>query len=155
MSTRAQVIEHPNQPEKTKEDLFQEKVEEVVKKASPQYDPAYHLPLVSTFFKEGASIQQLANEIGVHPRTLTRWRHKFPDFAAAIEQGVSDSQAFYEEIGRQACAAGKKVNPAIWIFTMKNRFGWSDKREVTDSRATTTSIREAIAQAEAERERRK
>jgi len=44
-------------------------------------------------------------------------------------------------------ATGADGNPAVWIFNMKNRFGWRDKHEIEsrhEGKPVTIQIVEAV-----------
>ena len=59
-----------------------------------------------------------------------RWLKDEPEFAEIIELGHELAQAWWERLGRQGASGAVQVNPALWIFTMKNRFGWTDRQHV-------------------------
>lgn len=80
--------------------------------------------------KEGISKNALAAKFGVSIQTLFNWQKKQPEFKEAVEEGLAFSEKWWEDRGRDACS-GDNFNAAVWIFTMKNRFGWKDRQDVT------------------------
>lgn len=59
------------------------------------------------------------------------WEKKYPEFANAKEIGQALSFNKWEKIAYDNLIAGTPFNAAVWIFNMKNRFGWRDKMEHT------------------------
>lgn len=86
-----------------------------------------------THMGEGLSFESFASEIGVHRDTLYEWAKQYPDFSDAKKRGTDLALKWWERIG-QAGMVGKikGFNAAVWIFSMKNRFKWSDRLAVDD-----------------------
>lgn len=51
------------------------------------------------------------------------------EFRLAEKKRQALCEVWWERQGRRM-ASGADGNPAVWIFNMKNRFGWRDKHEV-------------------------
>lgn len=83
--------------------------------------------------RNGASLAEVAAELGISFETLNVWRKdgKHKTLAQALDQGTTLAQVWWEKLGRAGAQNGLLIQPAVWIFTMKNRFDWTDKREVT------------------------
>lgn len=81
--------------------------------------------------RSGASLVEVAADLGISEETIHTWKRdgKHKAFSAAIDAGVSLAQAWWEKLGRAGAAGKVDVQPALWIFTMKNRFRWSDRTE--------------------------
>lgn len=81
--------------------------------------------------RNGASLHEVAADLGISFETLNTWRKdgKHKKFAQALDEGVAFAQAWWEKLGRAGAAGKADIQPAVWIFTMKNRFNWTDKRE--------------------------
>ena len=59
-----------------------------------------------------------------------RFLDREPEFARVVRQGRRICQSWWEEIARNAVDRSMQTfNATIWIFNMKNRFGWRDVRE--------------------------
>lgn len=92
---------------------------------------------------DGFSFNSFGGEVNVSRETLYQWEKKYPDFAHAKNIGTLKGMKWWETLGRGG-AAGRVpgFNPAAWIFTMKNRFGWRDKIEHSgDIDASNTSAK--------------
>ena len=81
--------------------------------------------------RNGASLCEVAADLGVSFETLNKWRKddRHAKFGKALDLGVDLAQAWWERLGRAGAAGKVDVQPALWIFTMKNRFRWSDRTE--------------------------
>ncbi len=79
---------------------------------------------------KGYSFESFAGIIGIARSTLYRWE-KHLEFKEAKEIGFAKCLLFWEKIGIDACM-GKIMgfNGTSYVFNMKNRFNWKDKREV-------------------------
>ena len=81
---------------------------------------------------EGFSFETFAATIDTHRDTLYNWCKLFPDFSDAKKEGMDKSQVYFEKLGK-AAMLGKidGFSSAVWIFSMKNRFRWQDKVEIS------------------------
>ena len=108
-----------------------------------KYDPKYCDMLIQ-HFKKGYSLKSFGATIGVHPATVFRWlsdkddegKPLYPEFIEAREIANSYGLLFYENIGLRGVRGFKAddmpgFNVTAWIFIMKNRFNWRDKKDVT------------------------
>jgi len=94
-----------------------------------KYKPEYCDKVIEVMEK-GFSKEAVAGHIGISKDTLYRWVKKHDEFSDAIKRGVEISRVFWEELGIEMVTAGQG-NSTAWIFNMKNRFGWKDKREIS------------------------
>lgn len=90
---------------------------------------------VVSLMGEGASIVEVSAELGIHRDTFYEWiddksNYYQPDFAHAVGEGRQLSQAWWEKNGR-INLQNPKFNYTGWYMNMKNRFGWTDKKEVS------------------------
>lgn len=76
-------------------------------------------------------MQSFPSKISVSRATIYKWVEKFPEFAEAKEIGEAHSQLFWEKLAIDHVVTADKVslNASVWIFNMKNRFGWRDKQK--------------------------
>jgi hypothetical protein len=82
--------------------------------------------------KKGLSLETFAGQIGVDRDTLKEWAKKHKEFSAAKKKFEDLSQFVWEQYGIAGMVGKiKGFNAAVWIFNMKNRFSWRDKREIT------------------------
>lgn len=95
-----------------------------------KYDPVMCQTLLK-MMKEGKGPTQVASKLGIASSTLKSWASDTtkPEFMEAIEQGRTDYQAYWEEIGQKGILGQiDKFNAAVWIFQMRCRFReeWND-----------------------------
>jgi hypothetical protein len=81
--------------------------------------------------KEGLSFQSFGGVVGVSIETLYTWEEKYTEFLDAKKRGKASCLLWWEKLGR-AGTAGRisNFNTASWIFNMKNRFEWRDKKDI-------------------------
>lgn len=87
----------------------------------------------------GLSFESFAGVIGVDRDTLYEWVKVNKDFSDAKKKGSSASELKWEKIGLEGLYMGGKDTPfnaAVWIFNMKNRFGWTERKEVEITQST-------------------
>lgn len=88
---------------------------------------------VTKFMAEGYSKQALAGKLGISRDTLYEWGKVHKEFSDTIKVGESMSTLFWEQIGMDGMMGKiKGFRPAVWIFIMKNRFGWRDNVAVIE-----------------------
>jgi len=91
-------------------------------------------------FKEGYGMPTLGAALGVGHTSVYNWRKVHPEFDKACSEGEETALLWWENKGREGMT-GKisGFNAAVWIFNMKNKFGWRDKQEISgDAEAPLT-----------------
>ena len=92
---------------------------------------------------KGRSFETFGIEVGVHPDTVDVWaslevvevngtkveRPKHPEFRSAKKEGVKAALKYWEQLGVDLITGKIKGKAAVWIFSMKNRFKWTDRME--------------------------
>lgn len=109
----------------------------------PEYKPEYCQMLID-HMATGMSYETFAATINTCRATLYNWEKQFPDFLDAKKQAVEAGQQFWEKIAIDHLVErdkGDKVNSAMWIFNMKNRFKWRDRHEIEADEETKKAIR--------------
>ncbi|MNY26405.1 hypothetical protein D3C86_1602520 [compost metagenome] len=81
---------------------------------------------------EGASELEVRTTIGISADLWYRWVEEEPEFSATVKDCKALCEMWWERQGRKL-STGAKGNAVVWIFNMKNRFGWRDKQEVEHS----------------------
>lgn len=90
------------------------------------YRPEYCAMLV-THMAEGLSFESFASVIKSSKQPLYDWLKRHPEWAAAKGEGTEASRMLWEKIGINGMLGKiKGFNATVWIFNMKNRFGWGD-----------------------------
>lgn len=95
-----------------------------------KYDPKYCDMLVD-HCKKGLSFEAFAGLIGISRSTLYRWIEENPEFSDTKER--ADSAVLYamETLGMAGTAGKvKNFNVVGWIFQMKNKCKWTDRKEL-------------------------
>lgn len=84
----------------------------------------------------GLSFDSFGGVVLVSRETLYNWTRKHKEFLDTKKQYTPACQLFWEKMGRSG-AAGQVpgFNTGAWIFNMKNRFNWTDKKEIEHSGA--------------------
>jgi hypothetical protein len=114
------------------------------------YDPKYCEMLIA-HMEQGLSFESFGGVIGHHKQTLYEWAQKFPEFGDAKRLGTEKSRLWWEKTGHAGMFMGGKDNPfnaTIWVFSMKNRFGWRDRTEVIEKPVKSMTDDELMKEAE-------
>lgn len=84
------------------------------------------------FLSKGYSKEALAGELGISRQCLYEWLAKYDDFGDTVRIAEAKAQFVWEDLGlRAAQGQVKQFNTSVWMFVMKNRFGWRDKHDLT------------------------
>lgn len=93
-----------------------------------EYDPAI-CAKVEALGCDGASLCEIALELGIAWDTMSNWRKKHKEFSDAVTQAQRNSQGWWEKEGRKAVFADQKYfSSAGYSLQMRNRFkeDWSE-----------------------------
>ncbi len=112
-----------------------------------KYDPKFCEMLIE-HMTQGLSYEAFAGFIGVSKQTLYTWEQNNPEFLDSKKIAVEKSRLWWEQQGQDGLWAiseknadgthvTKSINAAMWIFNMRNRFGWN-----ADRAAINTSLEE-------------
>jgi len=80
-------------------------------------------------FAQGQSIEEVCRDMGISRQTFYVWMEKHKQFHDTVKKGLALSEAWWHTLGRAGASGKAQINPAVWIFNMKNRFNWSDRKE--------------------------
>ena len=83
---------------------------------------------VIELMKEGASLVEVAAELGICKDTVHEWKKTNDEFSESIKRGVKLRAAWWERKGRTSLE-NRDFSATFWYMKMKNRFGWKDKQE--------------------------
>lgn len=97
------------------------------------FQPKDGIPItrLSDMFREGQSHIEVLAKLGICKESYYKACTISKKFKDGHNEGLRRSEAWWMTLGRAGAAGKTKIQPATWIFTMKNRFGYSDKRELT------------------------
>lgn len=85
-------------------------------------------------FANGESRAEVCAKLGIWEEAFSKACEISPDFSKAYKKGRMLSEAWWAGLGRAGAEGKVNIQPATWIFNMKNRFKWSDKVDVTVDR---------------------
>lgn len=75
--------------------------------------------------------------------TLYEWLKEHDQFSNAKKVFEVHSQQFWEKASTDNLTHykdGKQLNSTVWIFNMKNRFGWRDKIDVEETKTADVNV---------------
>ena len=92
------------------------------------YKPEFCEELIAHMTK-GYSFESFAAVIGVHRDTLYEWVKRHVEFSDAKKRARDAALYWWEKVGEAGLTGQLKgFNAAVWIFSMKNRFKWTDEK---------------------------
>jgi transposase-like protein len=91
-----------------------------------KYTPALCEKLPA-MFKNGESVAEVCAELGIWKQAFYDWIDQYPDFSNAYKKGLELSEAWWTKLGRLGSQGKARIQPATWIFNMKNRYKWTDR----------------------------
>lgn len=106
------------------------------------YKPEY-CEMLKDHMGKGFSYESFSAIVKSNRDTLYNWEKLFPEFSDAKKEAFEKSRLFWEDQGLKGLweeteydekgrpLKTKKLNSTVWIFNMKNRFGWMDRVEHT------------------------
>lgn len=87
---------------------------------------------VIEYYRQGYSDMEVAAALNITKREFNQMLNDNPTFAKIVDFGRTLSAAFWEGLARQN-VKNKTFNTPLYNFYMKNKFGWADKIETTNS----------------------
>lgn len=112
-----------------------------------KYDPKFCDTVIDMMTK-GYSKQACAGEIGIAVDTFYQWVKKHKDFSDAVSIGEAKARLFFDKVLVNHITHsknGQQINGQVYGLNMKNRFGFSDKKEVELGDKTTDTIKLAYS----------
>lgn len=104
--------------------------------APPTLYKEEYCELLVKHMSDGLSFESFGAVVGHHKQTLYEWSRKHEAFGDAKKRGEELSRLWWEKIGIEGLwteswtgQGSKALNATVWIFNMKNRFGWRDKQK--------------------------
>ena len=87
--------------------------------------------LLIDHMEQGFSFESFAGKVFVAKQTLYDWLDASSDFLDAKAKGTQLSRIFWEGEGlkglwNEGGQNSRNLNNVVWVFNMKNRFGWRD-----------------------------
>jgi transcriptional regulator with XRE-family HTH domain len=105
-----------------------------------KYKPEYCQMLID-HMSQGLSYESFAAILGVARSSLYEWEKMFPAYSDSKSIGKEKLLLFFEKMGLEAMTGQiPGFNAPTYIFTLKNKVGWSDKHEVEQNNKIEISI---------------
>lgn len=82
-------------------------------------------------YKQGASDIEVCDALGMSKAEFDRMYRDNQDFRELVDIGRLAQTAWWYRTGRKNLN-NKSFNNTVWMFNMKNRFGWAEKSESTN-----------------------
>lgn len=79
--------------------------------------------------QKGGSAVEMRCLLGIAQTAWETLLKDSEDFRVTVKAAQDLCEVWWERVGR-AMAIGDEGNATVWIFNMKNRFGWRDKQEL-------------------------
>lgn len=90
---------------------------------------------------EGLSYESFAGKLSVVRTTLYNWEKSYPDFLYSKKIGEEKKLLFFEKQGLDAINGKiKGFSASTYIFTMKNKCGWTDQIETSTKTESKINI---------------
>lgn len=93
---------------------------------------------------EGASDVEIRNKVGIGKSAWATLMEDSEEFRETIGEARDLCAVWWEANGRRLAVDGGG-NASIWIFNMRNRFGWRDNKEEAPKDDMGNIIRDLIA----------
>lgn len=96
-----------------------------------EYDPAYCDRIIELGLM-GASVIEMAFELGVTKQTIHNWAEAHPEFMDAFTRGKMASQVWWERKGRDGMEKpAQEFQGGIWSRSMAARFpeDWTERQK--------------------------
>lgn len=77
--------------------------------------------------QQGASDVELRCLLGISQAGFKTLLEDYDEFSITIKRAHDVCAVWWERLGRSMACGQTQGNPTMWIFNMKNRFGWNDK----------------------------
>lgn len=94
--------------------------------------PNNYAEIALEHYAEGASDQEVAKELRIPMSKFKRLYGSDEQFRAVIDDGRGHALAWWMHEGR-VNLRNKQFSYVGWFQNMKNRYGWADKAEISDS----------------------
>lgn len=82
--------------------------------------------------QEGGSAVEMRCLLGIGSSAWETLLTDSKEFRDTVKSAQDLCEVWWERTGRKM-ATGSDGNATVWIFNMKNRFGWRDKQEIAHS----------------------
>jgi len=92
------------------------------------------------FMRTGMSIEEVCYELKICKQTFYNWCDIYPEFLDAKKKGVDFACGWWMKQAREALR-DKEFSATLFYMNMKNRFGWTDKSDITSGGESLAKIK--------------
>ncbi len=100
---------------------------------------------------KGYSFESFAADLDTCKQTLYTWLEVHPEFLDAKKLATAKSMKWWEGQGVKGLwteEGGAKLNTGVYVFNMKNRFGWADQTRTATEILITRAQKDASSSKE-------
>ena len=94
---------------------------------------------VIDLMREGCSIAEVCFELEICKQTFYNWCDENKEFLDSKKKGVDYSEGWWMKQGRKSLK-DPTFNYTGWYMNMKNRFNWTDKKEIKEEIKLETNL---------------
>lgn len=94
-------------------------------------------------YRQGFSDAEVAAAMNITIKQFYAQLAENPSFAKLVEHGRTLSTAFWEGLARKN-VGNKNFNTSLYNFYMKNKYGWADKMETSNTTENTNISLDAL-----------
>lgn len=108
------------------------------------YRPEYCAKALEMGKQGKSTLAHFADEFETSKDAINRWMAKYEEFREAINRARASAERYWaDKYADQALTNGKQLAQGYACFDMKNRFGWTDQREVKHTGTVTHEVNQA------------
>ena len=98
--------------------------------------------LVCEAAQDGASDVEIRCILGLTQTSWTTLLEDSEEFCITIKKAHDLCRVWWERHGRKMTTGEAEGNATVWIFNMKNRFGWADKTQTEHTGANGEELKQ-------------
>lgn len=98
---------------------------------------------LTDYYAQGYSDAEVAAELKITIKDFNKHLAENPGFSKLVNFGRTLSTAFWEGLARKNIA-NKQFNTPLYNFYMKNKYGWADKIETSNTNDNTNMNMDAL-----------
>lgn len=87
--------------------------------------------VLADMFREGQGVAEVCAGLNICKNSFYKAIDISANFSDAYKRGCELSEAWWTRLGRDGASKMVDIQPATWIFNMKNRFDWREKQDNT------------------------
>lgn len=109
------------------------------KKTLNDLPEGWKLKMMELADKGASKLECRVRVLGISTDLWARFMKEEREFSETVKDCTGLCQSYWENLGNQLSRGEKEGSAAVWIFNMKNRFGWRDKVEISEADSSENS----------------